>query len=81
MERAIERLFPDAEDQAAAMRIVQVLFEKPDDVLRAEEILRRADVSLMQGLVVLARLTSQGLIQHPRPGAYSVGRIARSQAS
>lgn len=81
MDTALERLFPASEERADAMRILQVLFDAPDKVLRGEDVLARASVSLMQGLVILARLTHEGLIQHPSPGTYSVGRAARLNAS
>lgn len=80
MDRALKRLFPKGEDRADAMRILEVLFEKPDRVLRGENLLQRADVPLMQGLVILARLTHEGLIQHPKAGSYCVGRAARISA-
>jgi DNA-binding IclR family transcriptional regulator len=80
MDRALERLFPKGEDHAAALQILEVLFEQPDRVIRGEDVLRQAGVPLMQGLVILARLTHEGLIQRPKAGAYSVGRITELNA-
>jgi hypothetical protein len=66
----LDRLFPNVDDQAVAQRIVETL-EATDRAWTAEELRRAAEVSsVVTLLVVLARLTVAGVIEHPGLGLY-----------
>ncbi|WP_373070663.1 hypothetical protein [Gemmatimonas sp.] len=61
------------EDTApTAVRVLKAIGAEPSRVFTAFELLDEANIeSCVDGFLVLARLTSRGLIAHPGPGVYS----------
>lgn len=72
MDEQLRRLFPAAGDRDIAIRILTVLYDKPDKPHPALELITVSGVGLAAGLVTLARLTHAGLIDHPAAGTYQV---------
>jgi predicted transcriptional regulator of viral defense system len=72
VDRRLRLLFPNPDDHGAALRLLEAMYAKPDRARLAMDLVRAAEVSPMTGLVILARLTNAGLIDHPTPGRYQV---------